>query len=150
MNLYKIFKIIAALLGLVGTVLLVMIISKGDDAITAASLEGDTSLMDSIGWVMYIIIGLTIALVLFFVIQNLFTNTKNLKSTLIGGGAFIAILIISYIVSNGSDAGNYFYDGAPATENEAHLVSAGLISFYILMAGAIIAVLLSGFNKITK
>lgn len=150
MNLHKITKIIAALLGLAGIVFLVMIIAKGDEAIYAAAAEGDSSVMDPIAYVTYIIFGLTIAAVLFFVVINLFTNAHTLKSTLIGVGVFVAVLAVSYALSTGSDANLYRYNDLPATQGESHLVGAGLIAFYILIIGAVVAMLLSGLKKITR
>ena len=40
-------------------------------------------------------------ILLSFVIKNLFTDTGSLKSTLIGLGAFVAILVVSYVLSGG-------------------------------------------------
>ncbi|MEO8773586.1 MAG: hypothetical protein ABI263_00450 [Gelidibacter sp.] len=150
MKLHKILKIVAGLLGLAGIIFLVMVIARGDDAINAAALDGDTAIIDPMLYVTYVIFAMTLAFVLFFVIQNLFTNTATIKSTLIGVGAFVAVLVISYILSSGSDAANYMYNGAPATEGESHLVGAGLVAFYILIIGAAGAMLLSGIKKITK
>ncbi|MBO3099276.1 hypothetical protein [Gelidibacter pelagius] len=150
MNLHRILKIVAALLGLAGIIFLVMVISKGDTAIQSAAADGDSAILDPMLYVTYVIFALTIVLVLIFVLQNLFTNTSSLKSTLIGVGAFAGVLIISYILSSGSDAGNYLYNGAPATEGEAHMVGAGLVAFYILIIGAAAAMLLSGIKKISK
>lgn len=150
MKSYKILKIVAGLLGLAGIIFLVMILAKGDEAIEAAALDGDTSIMDPIVIVTYIIFAMTIGFVLFFVIQNLFVKSSTLKNTLIGAGAFFAVLIFSYLVSSGADAGNYLYDGVPVTEQESRLVSAGLVAFYILMAGAAAALLFSGLFKNTS
>ncbi|MEO8774575.1 hypothetical protein [Gelidibacter gilvus] len=150
MNLHKILKIVAALLGLAGIIFLVTIISKGDTAIQSAATDGDSAILDPMLYVTYFIFALTIVLVLIFVLQNLFTNTSSLKSTLIGVGAFVGVLIISYVLSSGSDAGNYYYNGAPATEGESHMVGAGLVAFYILIIGAAAAMALSGIKKITK
>lgn len=150
MNLHKILKIVAALLGLAGIIFLVTILSKGDTAIQSAATDGDSAILDPMIYVTYLIFALTIILVLIFVLQNLFTNTRTLKSTLIGVGAFAGVLIISYVVSSGSDAGKYFYNGVAATEGEAHMVGAGLVAFYILIVAAAVAMLLSGIKKISK
>lgn len=150
MNLHKVLKIIAALLGLAGIVFLVMIIAKGDDAVQSAALDGDSAILDPMIYVTYVIFALTLLLVLIFVVQNLFTKRGSLKSTLIGVGAFAVVLIISYVLTSGSDAGLYFYNGAPATEAEAHMVGAGLVAFYILIAGAAISMLLAGIKKIAR
>lgn|SRR5690606_22470267 len=150
MNLHKILKIVAAVLGLLGIIFLVRIISKGDEAIQSAAVDGDTAILDPMAWITYLIFGLTIALVIFFVIKNLFTNSSSLKGTLIGVGAFLLVLIISYAVSTGSDASNYLYNGVAVTEGESKMVGAGLIAFYILIIGAAVATVFSGFKKLTK
>ena len=150
MKLHKILKIVAALLGLAGIIFLVLIIGKGDDAIAAAALDGDTAIMDPILYITYVIFAMTLAAVVIFVLLNLFTDTSSLKGTLIGVGAFVGVLVISYVLSSGSDAANYMYNGAPATEGESHMVGAGLVAFYILIAGAAFSMLLFGVKKISK
>ncbi len=150
MNLHKILKIVAALLGLAGIIFLVMIIGKGDEAIDASALDGDTAIIDPMLYVAYVIFAMTLAAVVIFVLYNLFTNTGSLKSTLIGVGAFAAVLVISYVLSSGSDASQYMYNGVPATEGESHMVGAGLVAFYILIVGAAGAMLLAGIKKIIK
>lgn len=144
---YKILKIVAAILSLLGIIFLVRIIAKGDEQIKAAALNGDTAIVDPMAWVTYAIFIITLAFVLFFVLKNLFTDTGSLKNTLIGIGAFVAVLVIAYVVSSGSDAGNYMYNGAPATSTESHLAGAGLIAFYILIAAAAGAMIWAGIKK---
>ena len=150
MNLHKILKILVPVLSLGAIISLIMIISKGDEAIKASALTGDTAIIDPMAWLTYIIFGLSIAFVLFFVVKNLFTNTGSLKSTLIGVGAFLAVLIIAYLTSSGDDASNYMYNGVAATEGESHMVGAGLNAFYILIVGAAAAMIFSGIKKIAK
>ena len=150
MNSHKILKIVAGILGVLGIIFLVRIIARGDEAIKAAAADGDTAIIDPMAWVTYIIFFATIGFVLFFVLKNLFTNTGSLKNTLIGVGAFALVLIISYVLSSGADAGNYMYNGVSATEGETKMVGAGLIAFYILIVGAALAMALSGFKKLTK
>lgn len=149
MNLHKILKIVAAILSVLGIVFLVRIIAKGDEPIKAAALNGDTAIVDPMAYVTYVIFILTVLFVLFFVIQNLFTNRGSLKSTLIGAGAFAAVLIIAYVFSNGNDAGNYMYNGSPATRGESHLVGAGLIAFYILIVAAGASMVWATIKKMT-
>lgn len=146
---YKILKIIAAVLSLAGIIFLVMIISKGDDAIKAAAASGDSAIVDPMAYVTYIIFAMTVLFVLFFVLKNLFTDTSSLKSTLIGIGAFAVVLVIAYVMSSGSDAGNYMYNGAPASATESRLAGAGLIAFYILIVGAAASMIWAGVKKMT-
>ena len=142
---YKILKIIAAVLGLIGIIFLIRIIAVGDEAIKA----GDDGSVDPMAYVAYIILGITLVFVLFFVLKNLFTHTGSLKNTLIGAGAFIAVLVISYAVSGG-DMTVYKYNGLAATAGESQMVGAGLVSFYILMVAAAAAMILSGIKKMIK
>ena len=102
MNLLKIFRIVTVLLSLAGALFLVLIITAGDTAITAAYAAGEsTILVDNMAYVAYVTLGLILAFVIIFVITNLFTNKGSLKSTLIGAGSFFAVLVISYGLSGG-------------------------------------------------
>jgi len=147
---YKILKIVAAILSLAGIIFLVRIIAEGDEPIKAAAANGDTAIVDPMAIVTYIIFGLTMLFVLFFVLKNLFTNTGSLKNTLIGIGAFVAVLVIAYVLSNGSDAANYMYNGVAATETESHMAGAGLIAFYILIIAAAASMIWAGVKKMTS
>lgn len=146
---YKIIKIVAAILSLLGIIFLVRIIAKGDEAVRAASLNGDTAIVDPMAWVTYAIFILTVGFVIVFVLKNLFTDTGSLKNTLIGIGAFAVVLIIAYLLSSGADAGKYMYDGIPATTMESHLAGAGLIAFYILIVAAAGSMIWTGIKKMT-
>jgi hypothetical protein len=145
---YKILKIVAALLGLLGVVFLVRIVAEGDDEIKAAAAAGDSAIVDPMALIAYVIFGLTVLFVLFFVLKNLFTNTAGLKNTLIGVGAFAAVLVISYIASGGDTMGYDLQDGGYATEGTSQMVGAGLVAFYILLAIAALAMIFSGVKKI--
>ena len=146
---HKILKIVAAVLSLLGIVFLIRIISKGDEAIKAAAVEGDTAIVDPMAIVTYIVLGLVLLFVVVFVLKNLFTNTGSLKNTLIGVGLFAAVLIIAYAVSGG-DTNTYMYNNKVATEGQSHMVGAGLIAFYILIIGAAAAMLFAGAKKMIK
>ncbi|WP_179009139.1 hypothetical protein [Winogradskyella forsetii] len=141
---HKIFKIIAAVLSLFGIISLVRIIAAGDEAMETGEKAG---LFEPMAWTAYIILGLVVLFVLVFVLQNLFTNTASLKSTLIGVGAFAAVLIIAYVVSGG-DTMAYKNGDEMATTSESHLVGAGLIAFYVLLAIAAITMIFSGAKKV--
>ncbi|QXP61049.1 hypothetical protein [Olleya sp. HaHaR_3_96] len=145
---HKILKIVALVLSLAGIGILVGIISKGDEGIEMAAANGDTALVDYMSYVAYAILALVLIFVVIFVIKNIFTGGKSLKNTLIGVGAFVAILVIAYVVSGGD--GVYKYNGLVASEGESKMVGAGLIAFYILGAVAIGTMLFSGIKKLIK
>ncbi|MBT8325625.1 MAG: hypothetical protein KJO96_10025 [Winogradskyella sp.] len=144
MNLNKIVKIAAGILGLLGVVFLVRIISVGDDAIKSGAEAG---LVDPMAYIAYITLFVILAIVVFFVLKNLFTNTGTLKNTLISVGLFAAVLIISYVVSGGDTMQYKLQDGV-ATDAQSHMVGAGLTAFYILIAVAAGAMIFSGVKKV--
>lgn len=145
--LHKILKIVAAVISLVGIISLVRIISAGDDAIDAAALSGDTAIVEPMAWAAYVMLGLTLLFVIVFVLKNLLTNTAGLKNTLIGVGAFAAVLVIAYIVSGG-DTQQYKLQDGFATDGQSTMVGAGLVAFYLLLAIAAISMIMSGVKKI--
>lgn len=147
MNLHKILKIVAGLIGLAGIIFLVRIIAEGDDEIKAAALAGDTAIVDPMAITAYIILGLVLLFVVVFVLKNLFTNTAGLKNTLIGVGAFAVVLIISYVVSGG-DVMQYKLQDGFATEGQSQMVGAGLTAFYILIITAAVTMIFSGVKKV--
>ncbi|BAO75216.1 hypothetical protein [Winogradskyella sp. PG-2] len=145
MNLHKILKIVAAVIGLAGIIFLVRIVATGDDAIKTGEKAG---LVDPMAWVAYIILGLTLLFVVVFVLKNLFTNTAGLKNTLIGVGAFAAVLIIAYVVSGGdTTAYELQEDNTFASDGQSTMVGAGLVAFYILLAVAAGAMIFAGVKK---
>ncbi len=146
---HKILKIVAGVLSIAGIGFLVRIIAKGDDEIKALALNGDTSIVEPMAIVAYIILGLVLLFVLVFVFKNLFTSGKSLKNTLIGIGAFLAILLVAYLMSGG-DVTPYKYNGIVATDGESTMVGAGLVAFYILGAVAVATMVFSGIKKIIK
>lgn len=139
----KIFNIIKIVFGVVGAILFIRILNAGDEAIKAdAGLQ--SSVLGPFMWVSYVILGVTILSVLFFAIKALFTG--NIKKTLFSLGGFILIIVISYVVSNGTETA--LRDGGVLSENGSRWVSAGLVAFYILAALAVLAMFLSSVKKI--
>ena len=141
MALHKILKIIALLLSVAGIIFLAMIIAKGDDAVaaTGAGLNGFL-------YVAYITFAITIILVLFFVGKGMLTG--NIKNTLISIGAFVAVVGISYVLSDGNPI--QLNDGAMLSANGSKWVGTGLYVFYILAVIAVGAMVFGGVKKVTK
>ncbi|WP_250435368.1 hypothetical protein [Hanstruepera flava] len=146
MNLHKILKIVAAVLGLAGIIFLIRIINEGDEAIKAAAEMGDTAIVEPMAIVAYIIMGITLLFVLVFVLKNLFTNTATLKNTLVGVGAFVILALICYFAfAQGVETP--LRDGEVLSANGSKMVGAGLYMFYFLVLIAGGAMLFSGVKK---
>ena len=145
MDLHKILKIVAGVLGLAGVLFLVMIISKGDEAIQA----GDASVVDYMTYVAYITMGIIIFFVLIFVFKNLFSNAATLKKTLTNVGAFVLLFLIAYFVFAKGEAAE-LSDGRPFSEGGSKLVGAGLYLFYFLTLIASGLMLFTGVKRMLK
>lgn len=144
MNSQKILTIIMGVIGVISAIFLFMIISTGDEAIKAGESAGTVNTFMYLG---YIVLFLTIAIVLLFVFKGLFAG--NIKKTLMTVGAFLAIIIISYVISSGTDLDlKPFNDkGLGITEGISKNVGAGLFAFYILGVVAIGSMLFGGVKK---
>ncbi len=149
MNFHKIIRIVAGLLGLAGIAFLVMLISKGDEAIKSAAAAGDTSTVDPMAFVAYITLALILFFVLFFVLKALFTNTATLKKTLVNVGAFIALFLVAYFVF-ASGVETPMRDGEVLSAGGSKMVGAGLYLFYFLIVIAAVLMVLSGAGKYLK
>ncbi len=140
MGLHKILKIVALLLSIVGIVFWAIIVYKGDEVVGATG-EG----LDGILYAAYVLLAIVLITVIIFVLKGVFEG--NVKNTLISVGAFLAVVLISYVLS----------DGTPMTIKDEVLsasgskwVGAGLYAFYILAVIAIGAMVFGGIKKATK
>lgn len=145
MTLHKILKYVALVLGLIGIVLLVRIL-LADDGSIVASADAQQSLVTPFLWLAYFTLLVVLIMVAFFVIKGLFAG--NIKTTLISIGAFALIIVIAYVLTDGTEV--QLKDGGTLSASGSHWVSAGLVVFYLLAAIAVGAMLLSGVKKLIK
>lgn len=140
MGLYKIFKIVAMLLGFAGLIFWFLLISKGDDAVKATG-AGVAPLL----YIAYVIMAIVLGLVTVFVLKGVMSG--DVKKTLISVGAFLAVLLISYVMASGSIEGLTPADKSEVTESTSKWVGTGLIAFYILAVVAVTTMAFSGVKK---
>lgn len=145
MTLHKILKYLALVIGVVGLILWGRVLVAGDDAIES-SADVQASVVTPFLYVAYLIFALIVLVVLFYVIKGLFTG--DIKKTLLSVGSFILIVVVAYLVSSGSEM--TMNDGEVISANTTHWVGAGLITFYILAASAILLMIISGVKKLIK
>ncbi len=145
MTIHKVLKYLALVIGVIGLILLGRIIIAGDDAISASAAD-QNSLLEPMMWVGYIVLAICILIVAFFVIKGLFTG--KVKNTLISVGAFVLVVVIAYVLTNGTEV--QLKDGDTLSASGDHWVGAGLVVFYILAGIAVGAMVLSGIKKLIK
>ena len=128
MDLQKILKIVAAIVGLFSIGFLAFIISTGDDAIKA----GESALSVNIYMLTaYFVLAIAVLAVVIFTATNLISNAAGLTNTLISIGAFILLALMCYFVF-ASGVETMLKDGSVMTVTESKLVGAGLYLFYAL------------------
>lgn len=143
MTLHKILKYIALVIGVVGLILWGRVLLTGDDAIeNSASVQA--SVVTPFLYLAYIVFAIIVLLVLFYVIKGLFSG--DIKRTLISVGAFIFVIAIAYVLTDGTE--RTLSDGTMLSATADHWVGAGLVTFYILAGAAVLLMLLSGVRKL--
>ena len=103
MNIQKITTYVSALLGLLGLIFLILIISKGDDSIEMDAMQGDYGSVSSIILLAQVILALAVAITLFFSLKNLFSDKANLKKSMITIAAFLSVFLIAFLLSSGEE-----------------------------------------------
>lgn len=146
MSIVKIIRILVAVVGVVAAIFLIRIIGVGDEEIKA----GQDSVVQPLIYMAYVALILTIVAVLFFTVINLIKKPALLKKTLINVGLFALVVVVGYVLSSGTDLDlkPFISKGLDVTENTSKYVGMGLITFYILTAIAIVAMIYTGVKKL--
>ena len=96
----------------------------------------------------YALIAIGAIIAISFAVLNLFSKSGNSKKTLFGICAFIAVVLLSFILA--SDTVLPSYEKYEISSSSSKRVGVGLYTFYILTAIAIIGVVYSEFTKAFK
>ncbi|WP_311195842.1 hypothetical protein [Antarcticibacterium sp. 1MA-6-2] len=119
MTIHKILKYLALVIGVIGLILLGRIIMTYDDAIESSAAT-QQSVVTPFLWLAYIVMAVILVLVIFFVIKGLFRG--NIKNTLISVGAFLLIVAVAYVLSDGTQ--KTLKDGEILSASTDHWVGA--------------------------
>ena len=148
MNLQNIIKIVSGLLGVLGAVLLIRIMSLGDDQIKMDASMGDYSSISPLINLALFILGIAVVVTLIFSIITLASDSKKLKKSLIASGLFLLVIAISYGVSEGVETP--MKDDKILSASGSRLVGTGIVSFYILTVIAFGSMMFSSIKRIIK
>jgi hypothetical protein len=146
MDLQKLLKIVAIVIGVISIFFLGSIISTGDEAIKAGEASGTIDVFMNVS---YIILGIAVLVVLIFSVLNLVSNTAGLKNTLMGVGAFVVLALLCYF-GFATGVETTLKDGDILSESGSKLVGAGLYLFYFLAVIAGGLMLGFGIKKMAK
>ena len=148
MDIQKITKYVAITLGVIGLVLQVVILRKGDDAIEMAGLAGNFSSVSPMINLAIIILIIVVLITLVSSFATLASNPAKLKKAGISIAAFAAVVLLSFLLSEGVETP--MKDGEVLSASGSRWVGAGLRTFYILAVIAVGTMLYSGGKRFFK
>ena len=148
MNIQKITTIVALILGVLGLIFQVTILSKGDDVIEMNSLAGDFSAVSPMITLALFILAVVVLITLVSSFAALASNPAKLKKALISIAAFALVVVISFVFSEGVETP--LKDGEVLSASGSRWVGTGLRTFYILAVVAIGAMVFSGVKRFFK
>jgi uncharacterized membrane protein len=141
MNLHKVTKIAAIVISVLSLVFLGGLMASDDAA--------NSSWITPLIYLSYVILIACVALVLIYVFKNLFSKKDDLKKTFIFIGLFVALILVSFILADGTEVKSPSNE-IIASESTSKWVSTGLNMFYLLAVVAVGTMFWTGFNKIKK
>lgn len=148
MNTQKIFTYSALVLGVIGLILQVTILSQGDDVIKLNALSGDYGVVSTMVSLALLVLAITVVLTLVFSLGNLASDKKKLKKALISIGAFVAVVLVAFLFSTGTETP--LKDGEMLSAAGSRWIETGLRTFYFLVYIAVGAMLYTGIVRLKK
>jgi hypothetical protein len=148
MNTQKIFTYLALALGVLGLILQAVILSQGDDSIKMNALAGDYGIVTTMVFLAIVILIITVALTLVFSFSNLAADKSKLRKAMISVGAFIAIVLIAFLFSSGTETS--LKDGDMLSASGSRWIETGLRTFYFLVFIAVGSMLYPSIARLKK
>ncbi len=143
MNIQKIIKIGALVIGLIAVFFLVRIITIGDEAIEAD--VANQGILSSFITLALIVLAIATITTVVFSLVNLVSHPDKLKKSLISIGVFAVILILGYVMSSGEE--RILSDGTTLTETQSQMIEGAIKAFYLLIFLAAGLMLFFGVKK---
>ena len=133
MDLYKILKVSALGLSLLGIVFVLLILSD--------VLSG----IDMILYNAYVVLFIIISSVLYFGLKNMFSDKSNLMTTLKMIGSFLGLFALCFILASGEET--LMREGKILSATSSKFIGAALFMFYSLIIIASGTMLFFGFKN---
>ena len=144
----KIVKIVLAVVGVIAAIMWYQL--PGRDVPAAEAIQsGPMNIMFTL---LYALLAVAVAAALFFTLKSLFANPKSLKKTLLVVGAFLVVVLISYMLSSSTDVSieEMANRGVATTEGTIKNIGTGLNVFFLLVIIAIASMAWGGLRKMTN
>jgi len=145
---HKFLKIALIALGLIGTILWFQL----PDAEMPASEAVESTSMSLMFMITYLLLVIAIFSTLYFAIKRILSSKAVLVSTLKSLGGLLVVVLLSYILSSGSDVSveEMANLGIETTESTIKNIGMGLNVFFILMLIAVVLMVGPGLKRVLK
>ena len=141
MNLYKISKILVIAVCIIAIAF--FFASVGMDV----SETNNDYIVDYFIYLSYLAMLIAFVSVFYFVIKNLISNKKELKSALIAAGLFAAVVLVAFILADGTEVK---LKESVISPMYSKVISTGLNTFYILAFISVAVLAWTGISKFKK
>ena len=139
MNFQNIIKIISGILGVLGTIFLLRIMSTGDDQIKMDASMGDFSIVTPLIMLAIIILSIAVLVTVIFSFRGLASDINKVKKSILTTGILIIVIGISYGISDGIETP--LKDGEMLSASGSRWVGTGIRVFYILTFVAFVSMI---------
>ncbi|MFL2632749.1 MAG: hypothetical protein ACJ0NC_02545 [Candidatus Marivariicella sp.] len=146
MNFQNIIKIISGILGVLGTIFLLRIMSTGDDQIKMDASMGDFSIVTPLIMLAIIILSIAVLVTVIFSFRGLASDINKVKKSILTTGILIIVIGISYGISDGIETP--LKDGEMLSASGSRWVGTGIRVFYILTFVAFVSMIFSSVRKL--
>lgn len=141
MNVYKISKIFVIIIGIIASILFVSTLGM------EVTMENNSYIVDYFIYLSYLAMAVSFFAVIYFVFKNLITHKEQLRRALISLGLFSAIVLVAFILADGSEVKMKEIVISPMYSK---LISTSLNTFYILAVISVGVLAWTGFSKIKR
>lgn len=146
MNFQNIIKIISGILGVLGTIFLLRIMSTGDDQIKMDASMGDFSIVTPLIMLAIFILSIAVLVTVIFSFRGLASDINKVKKSILTTGILIIVIGISYGISDGIETP--LKDGEMLSASGSRWVGTGIRVFYILTFVAFVSMIFSSVKKL--
>jgi hypothetical protein len=143
MNIQKIVKIVALVIGLIAVFFLVNIMTLGDEAIKADA--ANQGVLSGFATLAYVVLAIAAITAIVSSLVNLISQPEKLKKALMSLGVFLLVLAVAWFASSGEE--RVLTDGSTLTSAQSQMIEAGIKAFYILILLAAGLMLFFGVKK---
>jgi len=141
MNVYKISKILVFAVCIIATVFFFASVGMN------VTETNNDYIVDYFIYLSYLAMFIAFVSVLYFVIKNLFSNKNELKSALISAGLFAAVVLVAFILADGTEVK---LKESVISPMYSKVISTGLNTFYILAFISVAVLAWTGISKFKK